>query len=155
MRKILLFLAIIGFTGAVHAQMFKWLGPDGKVRYGDTPPPGVKATPLKGSPSGSSSSVAPASKGASKGPMTSAEQEQAYRKRQQDARKASEKSDQENQAQAAKKDACERSREYLSTLQSGERITRTNPSGERYYLDENKVAQEIGKAQQSIQQACK
>ena len=123
MRKLLFFLLALVFAGAVHAQMYKWLDPDGKVRYGDTPPPGVKATPLQGPQSGPSSAVAPTSKGASKGPMTSAEREQDYRKRQQDAQKASEKSDQENQAQTAKNDACERSREYLSTLQSGLQVT--------------------------------
>ena len=36
---------------AALAQQYTWVEKDGKLRYGDTPPPGVKATPLKG-PSG-------------------------------------------------------------------------------------------------------
>jgi glutaredoxin len=27
------------FSGNVHAQLYKWVGPDGKVTYSDTPPP--------------------------------------------------------------------------------------------------------------------
>lgn len=26
-------------AGSVHAQMYKWVGPDGKITYSDTPPP--------------------------------------------------------------------------------------------------------------------
>ena len=61
----------------------------------------------------------------------------------------------ESQAKSDMSEACARSREYLSTLQSGQRIVRTNPSGERYYMDENQVAQETAKAEQSVQKACK
>ena len=34
--------------GLAHAQAYRWVDKDGKVRYGDTPPPGVKAAPMKG-----------------------------------------------------------------------------------------------------------
>lgn len=35
-------------SGAVHAQLYKWVGPDGKVTYSDTPPPSstVETRPL-------------------------------------------------------------------------------------------------------------
>ena len=155
MRRLSIILATLLFTGAVNAQMYKWVDADGKVRYSDTPPSGAKATQLKGMQSSPPSASAPAAKVAKKGPLTPAEQEQDYRKRQQDAKKASEKAEQESVAQAANKEGCERSKEYLSTLQSGQRIGRTNPSGEKYYLDDNQVAQEIAKAQQAVQQSCK
>ena len=161
MRKLsIIFLATLLLTGAVQAQLYKWVDADGKVRYSDTPPPGGKAKPMKGIQSGPASaaapaSSAPASKDAKKGPMTPAEQEQDYRKRQEEAKKASDKAEQESKAQASNKEGCERSKEYLGTLQSGQRIGRTNPSGEKYYLDEGQVSQEIAKAQQAVQQSCK
>jgi hypothetical protein len=153
-------LAMLFATGTATAQMYKWVDKDGKVRYGDTPPPGSKVTSIK-APRTGESAPAPAVAGAAKdkdakkGPLTPAEQEQEYRKRRQEEEKAGKKAEQERQAATAKNEGCERSKEYLSTLQSGQRIARTNPSGERYYMDENQVAQEIAKAQQSIQQACK
>ena len=33
--------------GVAQAQGYRWVDKDGKVRYGDVPPPGVKATPLR------------------------------------------------------------------------------------------------------------
>jgi hypothetical protein len=146
-------------AGGASAQMYKWVDKDGKVRYSDTPPVGTKTTTVK-SPqsSGEAPAAAPADakdKDAKKGPMTPAEKEQDYRKRQAEASKEADKAEAERRAKADLNEACQRSREYLNTLQSGQRITRSNPSGERYYLDENQVAQEITKAQQSMQAACK
>jgi Domain of unknown function (DUF4124) len=155
--RILIAIAFLLAAATAGAQMYRWVDKDGKVRYGDTPPPGAKTSSVKAPPLGG---VAPATatkdaKDAKKGPLTPAEQEQEYRKRQDEAKKASEKTEKDNQAQAAKNDACERAREYMQTLESGQRIQRTNASGERYYLDEGQVAQESAKAQQTIQQACK
>ena len=138
MRRLPIFLATLLFAGVVQAQMYKWVGPDGKVRYGDTPPPGVKATSLKAAQSAAPASAsAPAAKDVKKGPATPAAREN------------------QAQAQAGRSEICDRATQYLRTLESGQRIARTNPSGETYYLDENRIAQEIAKAQQSVQQACK
>ena len=157
MKASWIFLAMLLAASSATAQMYKWVDKDGKVRYGDTPPPGSKTSSVKAPQSGGAAS-APAS-GASDakkgGPLTAAEQEQEYRKRRQEAEKAGKKTEQEQQAKSEKSEGCERTREYLNTLQSGQRIARTNPSGERYYMDENQVAQEVAKAQQAVQQACK
>lgn len=157
MRKILLFLALIGFAAAAQAQLYKWLDKDGKTRYGDTPPAGVKATALGAPASGTGAAAAApgaAPKDAKKGPLTPAEQAQEYRKRQEEEKKASAKAESERRAQAAKVEDCARAREYLRTLESGQRIVRTNAAGERYFMDESQTAQELAKAQQSIQQTC-
>jgi len=156
-NRILIAMAFLLAAGTAGAQMYRWVDKDGKVRYGDTPPPGAKTSSIKAPPPGA---AAPATaskdaKDAKKGPLTPAEQEQEYRKRQDEAKKASEKSEKDKQAQAEKNDACERAKDYMQTLASGQRVQRTNPSGERYYMDENQVAQEIAKAQQSVQKSCK
>ena len=38
-----LLLALPLFHATVHAQVFKWVGPDGKTNYGDTPPANQRA----------------------------------------------------------------------------------------------------------------
>ena len=150
-------LAMLFAASTAFAQMYKWVDKDGKVRYGDTPPPGSKTSAVKATSSGAAAPAPASSAGDAKkkDPLTAAEQEQEYRKRQQEAEKAGKKSEQEQQAKVQKNEGCERTKEYLNTLQSGQRIARTNPSGERYYMDENQVAQEVAKAQQAVQQACK
>ena len=162
MKTFWILLAMLLFAGSAAGQMYKWVDKDGKVRYGDTPPPGAKTATVRAPSSGSQTGAPPAAskdfkddKAAAKGPMTPAEKEQDFRKRQADSRKEAEKADAERRDKTARNEGCERTREYLRTLESGQRIARTNPSGERYYLDDNQVAQEVAKAQQSVQQACK
>jgi hypothetical protein len=156
MKNPWIFLFALAFAGAAHAQ-YRWVDKDGKVRYGDTPPAGVKATAL-GAPASGSAPPAPAAaskdaKDAKKGPMTAAEKEQDYRKRQADAKKAEEKSAKESEAQAAKTENCKSAREYQRTLETG-RVARTNAAGERYYMDEDQIAQELAKSQQAVQKNC-
>ena len=158
MVKIPVLLAAFAFmaAGAAHAQQFKWVDSDGKVRYGDVPPPGVKATPLKGVPAAPAPPAASAGKAkdAKKGPLTPAEQEQEYRKRQAEAQKAAAGAEKEQGEKAAKQQNCEAARESLRAIESGQRIARTDAKGERYYLDEAQLAQEASKMRQAAQQAC-
>jgi len=152
-------LALLLGAGSAIAQMYRWVDANGKVHYSNTPPPGAKTSVIKGPPAGGAAPADPApaagSKDAKKGPLTPAEQEQEYRKRQAAAGKSAEKAEAERRAKAERNEACERTKEYLGTLQSGQRIARTDAKGERYYMEEAQVAQEIAKAQQSMQQACK
>jgi len=153
-KSICLAMLLLSIAGSAGAQTYKWTDNDGKVRYGDTPPAGAKVTPVR-APQSAAATPAPESKDAKKGALTPAEQEQAYRKRQADAGKQAEKADAELRAQAQRSEACERTREYLRTLESGQRIQRTSPSGERYFLDDDQVAQEIAREQQARQANCK
>lgn len=159
MRRTLIVLLAMLAAGAAQAQIQCWTGKDGRRVCGDTPPPGAKAREIRGTAASPSPSAAPsqkdaAAKDAKKGPLTPAEQEQAFRKRQLDAEKARE-DEAKAQAQAAqKKENCERSREALRALESGTRIARTDARGERYYLDEAQVAAEVGRAREQVRQSC-
>jgi hypothetical protein len=150
MRKLFLVLSLLA-AGAVSAQQYKWIDQDGKVRYGDTPPPGVKAQPLRPppGPASPSSSASAAKKGEK--PLTP---EQAFQKRQQDAAKDAEKQAQADGEARAKRENCERAQEVLRTLESGQRIQRTNAQGERYYLEDAQIAQETARARTAVQQSC-
>lgn len=150
MEKALIGLVLMMFATAAAAQLYKWVDKDGKVRYGDTPPPGVNATPLKGParPAG-----APAAD-AKKGEKDKLNPEAAFRKRQEDAAKDREKQAQANEQAAAKKEDCARAQEALRTLESGQRIARTDSKGERYYMEDADIAREAAKARQAAQQAC-
>ena len=155
-RQICLAMLMLFAAGSAGAQLYKWVDENGKVRYGDTPPPGVKISPVKAPQSGgASTAAAPGAKDAKKGPLTAAEQDMAFRKRQAEAGKNAEKAEADLRAQAKRGEGCERTREYLRTLESGQRIARTGPGGERYFLDDSQVAQEIAKEQAIEQANCK
>jgi hypothetical protein len=155
MKKSWIFLLALVFAGAAQAQLYKWVDKDGKTRYGDTPPPGVKATtmgaPASGSGTAPAASADPAAKDAKKGPMTSAEREQDYRKRQEEAKKDRDKEEQDRKDKEAKQEDCVANKEYLMTLESGQRISRTRPSGERYYMEDDQRTQELAKTKQALQ----
>jgi hypothetical protein len=158
MKRLLVFCLLGALAGAVLAQQYRWVDKDGRVQYGDSPPPGVKATRLGGAPA-PAAPAAPAAAGSdaktgAKAPPTPAEQDAAYRKRQQDAQKESEKSAQADRDKAQNKENCARSQEYLRSLEAGMRIAITDRSGERVYLDDEQRASETAKARQMVQQSC-
>ncbi|OFZ99890.1 MAG: hypothetical protein A2Z64_06230 [Betaproteobacteria bacterium RIFCSPLOWO2_02_67_12] len=157
MRKALIVLFTALAAGAAQAQVQCWTTKDGKRECGDTPPAGARVreirTPAAPAPAAPATKDA-AAKDAKKGPLTPAEQEQAFRKRQIDGDKAREKENKALADAAAKKENCDRARQAQLGLESGQRIARTDASGERYYLDEAQVAAEIAKARQLVQQWC-
>jgi hypothetical protein len=157
MRKLLVILTALAFAGGALAQQFKWVDKDGRVRYGDVPPPGVTATPLKGSAAGPAPVAKPDSKdgkSASKGPLTTAEKDAEFRKRQLEADKAREKEQQATQQAQEKKENCARAKEQLAAMEAGQRVQRTNAQGERYFLNDAQAAQETAKARQLASQWC-
>jgi hypothetical protein len=156
MLRVLVVGLTLAFAAAASAQLYRWVDKAGNVHYSDTPPPGVKATALQ--PSGASAPPPAAgdaaAKDAKKGPLTPAEQEADFRKRQTGAQKAREKEDQASRDAQAKQDNCARAQETLAALESGQRIARTSASGERYYVDDDQRAAETEKARQSVNSWC-
>jgi uncharacterized protein DUF4124 len=156
MIKVFVLLASLMLAGGAMAQHYKWVDQKGKVQYGDTPPAGVKATPLR-APSvhttPPAASAADAKAAAKKGPLAPADQEADYRKRQQDAEKERQKRAQAQQDAEGKRENCVRAQENLRTLETG-RVSRSDSKGERYYLEDAQIAQETVKARQMVQQWC-
>jgi hypothetical protein len=154
--------------GLAQAQAYRWVDKDGKVRYGDAPPPGVKATPLKGPPGpavqpapgaggggGASAAAKDAAKDAKKGPMTAAEQEQAYRERQLKAKEAAEKAGKEQAEAEQLRQSCASAQESLRTLERGTRISTVNAAGETVYMDDDQRATRMAQTRKVISETCK
>ena len=143
------FAAGMALCFAAAAQQYKWVDKDGRVQYGDSPPPGVKATPLR-APAGPAAPPA----GAKAKALSPAEKEADYRKRQAEAAKAHAKQEAAAQDEKTKKENCARAQEHLRTVESGQRLTRTDASGERYYLDDAQIAQEGARARKGVADWC-
>jgi hypothetical protein len=159
-------LPIVAFAlslamAAASAQSYKWVDKDGKVGYGDTPPPGAKVTtPLKTSPA-SGAQPAPqaaagkdAAKDARKGPLTPAEQEQAFRKRKLEDDEARKKQEDALAADLGRKQNCVGAQETVREIESGQRIARTDAKGERYYVDDEQRAKDLAAARRSAADWC-
>ena len=156
MLRTLVLLSGLICAGTVAAQS-KWVDKDGRVTYGDAPPAGVNAAPVRRSAAPlpqaeDASDKKDDAKGAKK-PLTAAEQDTAFRKRQQEAEKEREKQAKADSAAAAKRENCSRAQEYVRTLETG-RVAGTDVKGERYFLDDNQIAQESAKARQNVRDWC-
>ena len=159
--------ALIAALPAAAQQLYKYVGPDGKVQYSDRPPTdGRKAEKVTnsrissagaggaGAATGAAASDAPKS-GASSAPRTAAEQEQAFRKRRMESEEKSRKDEKLAQDQQHQSEACANARRDLSAAQSGQRMARFNDAGERIFLDDAGVQGEVSRLQRDIAATCK
>ena len=153
MNRAIIFGLGVLLASAAAAQQYKWTDQNGKTQYGDVPPPGVKAQRLK-PPPGAAPAPSAAAKKDEKGAAKPLSPEAAYRKRQEDAQKENEKNEKAEQEAAARKENCARAQEQLRQLETGQRIARTDAKGERYFLDDAQVAQEMARTRQIVQQSC-
>jgi uncharacterized iron-regulated membrane protein len=143
MKRTLILVALLLAAAGVSAQQYKWTDSKGRVQYGDVPPPGAKATALKGS-----------SGGAAPAPSSLSEQEAGFRKRREEAQKARETQAKVEQEAREKKDNCANAQAAARTLASGQRIAATNAQGERYFLGEAEIAKESARVRQQVQEWC-
>jgi hypothetical protein len=151
MRRTLLFIVTMGLAAAVAAQTYKWVDKDGKVRYGDQPPAGVKATPLKPPPP---SPNAPAAAAAKKGGEKPLSPEAAFQKRQQEQREAEQKAAKANTEDATKRTNCQQSQAALRGMESGQRISTTDANGERIFLNDEQRDREAARLRDAVREWC-
>lgn len=135
--RVLIALAILAAACSAGAQTYRWTDKEGKVRYGDTPPPGVKAAAIK-APAGTEAPAAAAG-AASKAPPLPPEQ--AIGKRREEAEEA--------------RSNCQSSQRSLSQLESGQRGATTNASGERVFIDIAQRAKDLKRARKLVATWCK
>lgn len=146
---IALFLMLAPFTA--YGQMLKCVSKDGKVEYAAQCPAGTTATQT-----GIRSSPGRPSASAESKPKSLAEQDADFKKRLTDKADTQAKQEKEAAEKAQRQRACEDARSYLTGLESGVRISRTDPkTGERVFLEDAARAQEITTARQSVQTNCK
>jgi hypothetical protein len=147
MKNLLLFVALAAASSLASAQVYKCVDAQGKTVYSQAPCPGTaKSTTIDSRPA---PAAAPAAKGSD---PRKADAE--FKKRQLEAQKEQEKEQKASEEKEAKKVNCASAQQQLQLYQSGQRLSRLNASGERYYLDEKDIAQETAKAQQAVQQWC-
>jgi hypothetical protein len=156
-------LALLTLSPPAEAQ-WKWRDSRGQVHISDIPPPrdvpdkDVLQRPevvvRKPAPAPAPVAAASAAVGAAPAkPPVDAELEQRKRKAEQD-QEVKAKADQQK-AVAIRKDNCQRAREQLATLDSGQRVARIKADGEREILDDDARAKETRRAREAIASECR
>ena len=162
MKRLLVAIALtLCLALPASAQTYKWVDENGKVQYSDKPPPGnIKterlrsASPAPSAPAPSGAKGVAAKDAAKAKPMSLAEQEQALRKRQQDATKAEQEAAQKQALAREREENCKRAKAAEAQIRPGTRQMRLNEKGEPVYLDEAQIAQEAERARQVTAGVC-
>ena len=167
-------VVVAGFTSAPSEAQWAWKDGNGRLVYSDRPPPSdIKAANIVRQPSTQAlANPAPASgpldeagkpsdpknadtkTPAPNAPKTIAEREMEFRKRQQERADSDKKAAEEQTKNATKTAECERARGYMRSLEDGIRITRTDASGNREFLDDEQRAAEVDRTRKIIQSTC-
>lgn len=148
MRTLLAILAVATLPFTAHAQIMKCIGTGGRIEFATTCPPGTKAesTGIRNSPETA----------AATSQKSLAERDADFRKRKLEQQEAAKKGDEKNQEAADRKQNCEAAQSYLRSLQSGNRIGKTDPqTGERIFLEDTERAAETVRAQRAVDTNCK
>lgn len=167
-RALALLLGLVLAGGA--AAQWQWRDANGSRVFSDTAPPpsvpesrilkrppGVSAPPAAAAPAVATAS-APATGAPAAAPAPAAGKAPASKPSELDS-KVKQEEDQKRQADEqrvakAKADNCQRARQAKATLDSGQRIARTNAQGEREILDEKGLAEEARRTQKAIADNC-
>ena len=167
MIRIAVFVFASLSLASANAQVYKCIDANGKIIYSQNPCPAntksgtvtrrvdrPSAAPAATPAAESADKAAKGDASRKTGPRTTAEQEQEFRKRQQDQAKAAKESEQSTAEAKRKADNCRTAKERLAQYEIGGRVTRINPQGERYYLEDAQIEQEKGRARADVAQAC-
>jgi Domain of unknown function (DUF4124) len=167
---LLLACLALGLAASAQAQ-WKWRDKGGQIHVSDLPPPHAvpdkdilqrpTASRFAAQAASAASAAAPAASAAGVAAPASvpgdnklAAEVEARRVKAQEEEKARRKAVEEANV-TIRADNCQRARRSLVTLESGQRIARTNDKGEREILDDKARAEETQRARRIVASDCK
>ena len=148
MKRLLLFAALIAWSGMAGAVVYKWIDAQGKLQYGDRPPDGVHAEVVE-------LLVAHAANNTARAPAPSqpaaAVKGAAEKPSKQDA--ADKKAIDQDVAQIKDKQ-CSDAQDRYKKLIEGRHIYKTGPDGERQFMTSEEIDTERLNAKRDIDSIC-
>jgi hypothetical protein len=142
MKRLLLFAALVAWSGVAGAVVYKWVDAQGKVQYGDRPPDGVHAEVVELLGTHVARSAPEPAKPAA------ANQNQAA-----PADAATKKAVDADVAQSREKQCADAQDRYKKMIE-GRRLYKTGADGERQYLTSDEIDSERVNAKRDIDAIC-
>ncbi|HLW04250.1 MAG TPA: DUF4124 domain-containing protein [Azoarcus sp.] len=142
-------LCVAALTPA-HAEIYEWRE-NGKLYYGDRPPAGVEARLVRGS----APARAPVKEEtATTETSTAQEQVEEMRIARENAAETEAQAEEERKRAEELEQTCQRARNQLAALESGQRVARFNEQGEREFLGDTARQQETERIRTFIDTNC-
>jgi hypothetical protein len=148
MKRLLVFAALIAWSGLASAVVYKWTDAQGKLQYGDRPPDGVHAevVQLLGTHSATARSAPTAPAQAPPPPRVAANPTTA---------KDAEDKQAVNQDVANTRDKqCSEAQDRYKKLIEGRRLYKAGPGGERQFMTSEEIDTERLNAKRDIDNIC-
>jgi hypothetical protein len=144
MKRLLLFAALIAWSGMAGAVVYKWVDAQGKVLYGDRPPDGVHAEVVEmlGTHVARTTPTKDASPSSRSGAKDTGQDD------------ASTKKAVDSDVQQVKEQQCAAAQEQYKKLIEGRRIYKTGADGERQYLTSEEIDTQRADAKREIDLTC-
>ena len=148
MKRLLLFVALVAWSGMAGAVVYKWIDAQGKLQYGDRPPDGVHAEVVEllgthvaraaaareSSTAASSSSPRAAAAGSQDDPTL--------------------KKSVEGDVEQTREKQCADAQDHYKKLIEGRRLYKTGANGERQYLTSDEIDAERVNAKRDLDAIC-
>jgi hypothetical protein len=150
MKRLLLFAALIAWSGMASAVVYKWVDAQGKLQYGDRPPDGVHAVvvELLGTHAASTRTAPPSTSTAQSSPTARVASARPTPKDLDD-RKAVD----QDVAQIRDKQ-CTDAQDRYKKLIEGRRLYKAGPDGERQFMTSEEIDTERLNAKRDIDNIC-
>ena len=147
MKRLLLFAALIAWSGIAGAVVYKWLDAQGKVQYGDRPPNGVHAevVELLGT---HAAHIAPV-RTTEPAPSSTATNRDQPKQDDASARKAV-----ESDVEQTRDKQCADAQDRYKRLIEGRRLYKAGADGERQYLTSEEIDSQRVNAKRDIDATC-
>jgi hypothetical protein len=148
MKRLLLFAALIAWSGMAGAVVYKWIDAQGKLQFGDRPPDGVHAevVELLGTHVARAAQVAAAASASSSSSRAIAPGAQ------EDA--ATLKKSVEGDVEQTREKQCADAQDHYKKLIEGRRLYKTGANGEREYLTSEEIDSERVNAKRDLDAIC-
>ncbi len=150
MKRLLLFAALIVWSGVASAVVYKWVDAQGKIQYGDRPPDGVHAEVVELLGTHPTHTAAPSSQ--SSAPQTSRTGLAAREAAAQTV--AKEKQAVQQDVDQTREKQCADAQDRYKKLIEGRRLYKTGADGERQYLTSEEIDAERLNAKRDVDQIC-
>jgi hypothetical protein len=144
MKRLLLFAALIAWSGMASAVVYKWVDAQGKVLYGDRPPDGVHAevVELLVAHSASSRSASSTTAPVARNPTVPA------------AKDADDKKTVAQDVAQTRDKQCTDAQDRYKKLIEGRRLYKTGPDGERQFMNSEEIDTERLNAKRDVDTIC-
>jgi hypothetical protein len=143
MKRLLLFAALLAWSGMAGAVVYKWVDAQGKVQYGDRPPDGVHAEVVELLGTHVARTVSTGTTNSSPSPRTPGTPEE-----------TSDKKAVDSDVEQTRLKQCADAQERYKKLIEGRKLYKAGADGERQYLTSDEVDTERLNAKRDVDTTC-